>query len=187
MDRVILASASPRRRELLQLIFHEFDIIPTDCDESLPVGVDVKQIAQIIAQRKNDALGDVDSQTLVISCDTIVTIDGVVLGKPNDRSDAERMLRLLSNRTHQVISGVCLRYNGKTVAFSQITDVSFYELSDAEIFEYIDSNEPYDKAGGYGIQGGASLFVKSICGDYFNIVGLPVARLKKEIEALIGK
>ena len=96
------------------------------------------------------------------------------------------MLRLLSNRTHQVISGVCLRYNGKVKSFSQITDVSFYELSDAEIFEYIDSDEPYDKAGGYGIQGAASLFVRQICGDYFNIVGLPVARLKKEIKALVG-
>ncbi len=184
MDRVILASASPRRRELLQLIFHEFEVIPADCDETLPIGVDVKDIAQIIAQRKNDALSDVDSKTLVISCDTIVTIDDVVLGKPSDRNEAEKMLRLLSGRTHQVISGVCLRYGGKKVCFSQITDVTFYELSDAEIFEYIDSDEPYDKAGGYGIQGAASLFAKSICGDYFNIVGLPVARLKKEIEAL---
>lgn len=186
MEKVILASASPRRKELLQLIFDEFYVIPTDCDETVPIGVDVAQIPEIIAIRKNEAVEEsLKKDALVISCDTVVAIDGVILGKPCDRSDAEKMLRMLSNRTHEVISGVCLAYNGKKVSFSQVTKVSFYELSDEEIFAYIDSDEPYDKAGGYGIQGKASLFVKEINGDYFNIVGLPVARLKKAIEALV--
>ena len=121
----------------------------------------------------------------MIACDTVVIADGEILGKPADRADALRMLKMLSGKTHEVISGVALKYKGVERSFSQRTSVTFYEMSDSEINDYLDSGEPFDKAGAYGIQGLGGAFVERINGDFFNVVGLPVARLKKEIEKLV--
>ena len=184
--KVVLASASPRRKELLSLIFNDYDICPADCDETLPEGLNAQEAVEYLSLIKNKASVEVcDENCLVISADTVVAVDGKILGKPVDKADARRMITLLSGRTHQVYTGVTLSYKGEFKTFSEKTDVVFYELTEEESESYISSDEPYDKAGGYGIQGKAGLLVKSVNGDYYNVVGLPIARLKREIMAFI--
>ena len=180
--KIVLASQSPRRRELLRLLCNDFEVSPADIDESIPQGMAADKAAEYTAKRKAAA---VSSDGLVIACDTVVIADGEILGKPADRADALRMLKMLSGKTHEVISGVALKYKGVERSFSQRTSVTFYEMSDSEINDYLDSGEPFDKAGAYGIQGLGGTFVERINGDFFNVVGLPVARLKKEIEKLV--
>lgn len=186
--KVVLASASPRRRELLALIFNEYGICPADCDETLPEGIKAQEAVEYLSLIKNKAaLSICGEDCLVISADTVVAVDDEILGKPADKEDARRMITLLSGREHQVFTGVTLSLNGEFKTFSEKTDVVFYELSEDEIESYISSDEPYDKAGSYGIQGKAGLLVKSVHGDYYNVVGLPVARLKREIMSFIEK
>lgn len=186
--KVVLASASPRRKELLALIVNEYDICPADCDETLPEGIKAQEAVEYLSLIKNKAaLSLCGENCLVISADTVVAVDDDILGKPVDKEDARRMITLLSGREHQVFTGVTLSLNGEFKTFSEKTDVVFYELSEDEIESYISSDEPYDKAGSYGIQGKAGLLVKSVNGDYYNVVGLPVARLKREIMAFIEK
>ena len=186
--KVVLASASPRRKELLSLIFNEYDICPADCDETLPEGIKAQEAVEYLSLIKNKAaLENCGKESLVISADTVVAVDGEILGKPVDKDDARRMITLLSGRAHQVFTGVTLSLNGEFKTFSEKTDVVFYELTEEEIESYISSSEPYDKAGSYGIQGKAGLLVKSVNGDYYNVVGLPVARLKREIMSFIEK
>ena len=183
---VVLASASPRRKELLSLIFNEYDIRPADCDEALPEGIKAQEAVEYLSLIKNKATVEIcDKNSLVISADTVVAVDGEILGKPQDKEDARRMISLLSGREHQVFTGVTLSLNGKFKTFSEKTDVVFYTLTDKEIEDYISTDEPYDKAGAYGIQGKAGLLVKAVNGDYYNVVGLPVARLKREIISFI--
>ena len=183
---VVLASASPRRKELLSLIFNEYDIRPADCDEALPEGIKAQEAVEYLSLIKNKATVEIcDKKSLVISADTVVAVDGEILGKPQDKEDARRMISLLSGREHQVFTGVTLSLNGNFKTFSEKTDVVFYKLTDKEIEEYISTDEPYDKAGAYGIQGKAGLLVKAVNGDYYNVVGLPVARLKREIISFI--
>jgi septum formation protein len=183
---VVLASASPRRKELLSLIFNEYDIRPADCDEALPEGIKAQEAVEYLSLIKNKATVEIcDKKSLVISADTVVAVDGEILGKPQDKEDARRMISLLSGREHQVFTGVTLSLNGKFKTFSEKTDVVFYTLTDKEIEDYISTDEPYDKAGAYGIQGKAGLLVKAVNGDYYNVVGLPVARLKREIISFI--
>ena len=183
---VVLASASPRRKELLSLIFNEYDIRPADCDEALPEGIKAQEAVEYLSLIKNKATVEIcDKKSLVISADTVVAVDGEILGKPQDKEDARRMISLLSGREHQVFTGVTLSLNGKFKTFSEKTDVIFYKLTDKEIEDYISTDEPYDKAGAYGIQGKAGLLVKAVNGDYYNVVGLPVARLKREIISFI--
>ena len=184
--KVVLASASPRRKELLSLIFNEYDIRPADCDEALPEGIKAQEAVEYLSLIKNKATVEIcDKKSLVISADTVVAVDGEILGKPQDKEDARRMISLLSGREHQVFTGVTLSLNGKFKTFSEKTDVVFYTLTDKEIEDYISTDEPYDKAGAYGIQGKAGLLVKAVNGDYYNVVGLPVARLKREIISFI--
>ncbi len=184
--KVVLASASPRRKELLSLIFNEYDIRPADCDETLPEGIKAQEAVEYLSLIKNKATVEIcDEKSLVISADTVVAVEGEILGKPQDKEDARRMISLLSGREHQVFTGVTLSLNGKFKTFSEKTDVVFYKLTDKEIEDYISTDEPYDKAGAYGIQGKAGLLVKSVNGDYYNVVGLPVARLKREIMEFI--
>lgn len=187
--RVILASKSPRRRELLSLICKDFEIMPADIDESVPCEIDRKDAAEYTAKRKCGAICSDDNckDAVVIACDTIVLADNEILGKPKDYNDGASMLRKLSGKEHSVISGVAVSYKGKMTSFSQKSKVRFYQLSDEEIYDYLDSGEPFDKAGGYGIQGLGSLLVESFEGDFFNIVGLPVARLRKELAGLLGE
>ena len=184
--KVVLASASPRRKELLSLIFNEYDIRPADCDEALPEGIKAQEAVEYLSLIKNKATVEIcDENSLVISADTVVAVDGEILGKPQDKEDARRMISLLSGREHQVFTGVTLSLNGNFKTFSEKTDVVFYKLTDKEIEDYISTDEPYDKAGAYGIQGKAGLLVKAVNGDYYNVVGLPVARLKREIMEFI--
>ena len=184
--KVVLASASPRRKELLSLIFNEYDIRPADCDEALPEGIKAQEAVEYLSLIKNKATVEIcDENSLVISADTVVAVEGEILGKPQDKEDARRMISLLSGREHQVFTGVTLSLNGNFKTFSEKTDVVFYKLTDKEVEDYISTDEPYDKAGAYGIQGKAGLLVKAVNGDYYNVVGLPVARLKREIISFI--
>lgn len=186
--KAVLASASPRRKELISLIFDDVLIRPASCDEALPENIGAREAVEYLSKIKNEAATEaLKKDELVISADTVVSIDNKILGKPVDKEDARKMLQLLSGKTHQVYTGVTLSLNGRERTFSEKTDVEFYSLTDKEIENYINTSEPYDKAGAYGIQGKASLLVKGIEGDYFNVVGLPIARLKREIEVFISE
>lgn len=184
MRKLILASASPRRRELLQLIAEDFSICPPDADETLPAGFSVSQQIELLASRKAEQIFAQHPDSIVIGADTMVVADGVPLGKPADAAEAKRMLRLLSGRQHEVITGLAVQSkDGKEVAHS-LTKVYFRTLSDEEIDRYIATGEPLDKAGAYGIQGKGAVFVTGIEGDYFSVVGLPVAQLYMMLSAI---
>lgn len=180
--KLILASASPRRQELLKRITEDFIVHPVDADETLPEGMPVEIAASYLADVKAQAAAGLFPEDLVIGCDTIVTMNDEIMGKPRDQEDAFRMLRQLSGETHTVMTGVSLHCRGKSTVFTAETKVTFYPLSDEEIERYLDTNEPFDKAGAYGIQGQGSLLVRGIEGDYFNVVGLPVAALSRALE-----
>ncbi len=183
--RYILASASPRRAELLALAGLRFVICAPEVDESPLPGEEPRATALRLAADKAEAVARKDPAACVIAADTIVVApEGAPLGKPLDPEDAARMLRLLSGQEHRVITGVCLRRGELVRCFAQETAVRFYALTEGEIAQYIRSGEPMDKAGAYGIQGRGGLFVEGITGDYYNVVGLPVARLMRELAAL---
>lgn len=178
--KIVLASGSPRRKELISIICSSFEIRPSQADETLPKNIATEKAAEYLAKVKAEA-AEMNSGETVIGCDTVVAVDGEILGKPHDREDCRRMLKMLSGRSHFVYTGVCIRGESGVDCFTEKTEVTFYPLTDNEIEEYMDSGEPFDKAGGYGIQGKGSVFVKGIKGDYFNVVGLPVARLYREL------
>ena len=192
--RIILASKSPRRRELLSGIYDNFEIITEETDESLPSSVHPREGVAVLAQRKGEAVynaekavrADID-ECLIISSDTLVEKDGEALGKPISREDAHRMLRSLSGCAHNVHTGVAVRYRGKTVARTASTAVRFFEISDKEIWDYIDSGEPMDKAGAYGIQGLAGKFVSGTSGDFDTVVGLSLTLLRALIKEVGGE
>lgn len=183
--KIILASASPRRQELLNYVFDEFECIPADIDETVPESVSPENSAEYLAVKKAEHIAASFPDALVIGCDTVVVHNGVVYGKPSDKADAEKMLCSLSGKKHSVITGVCLCLNGRKHSFSDVTAVEFYNLSPQEISAYIATGSPMDKAGAYGIQDRKFLPVKAIEGDYFNVVGLPIGRLKREAESFI--
>lgn len=181
--KLILASQSPRRREILENLGLCFEVITSDADESSDL-TDPRALVELLSRRKGQAVeallraeGRDLSDTVIISSDTVVSVDGEILGKPRDREDAIRMLRLLSGREHEVISGVCLITPKGIESAHEVTLVEFESLDDATVEGYVDRAEPYDKAGAYAIQGLASAYIKGIRGDYFNVVGLPVHRL----------
>lgn len=180
----ILASASSRRKEILSKLGINFECIVSGVDETVAPGTDPETAVAEIARRKAQVVFDKHPGSCVIGADTIVVVDGEVLGKPKDEGDAYRMLKMLSGRTHIVMTGVCVLYGWQEKSFVQKTEVKFFELTEEEIDSYILSGEPMDKAGGYGIQGLGCTLVESVNGDYFNVVGLPVARLKKELSTL---
>ena len=184
--KTILASASPRRKELIKNIFNSVIIKPADVDESLPTEIDPKEAPIFLAEKKALCLADENFDDLIIAADTIVLHDNKILGKPSDENDAKNMLLALSDSAHKVITGCALCYQGKLHSFSETSTVQFYPLSEEEIDAYIATGEPMDKAGAYGIQSKGGLFVKEIHGDYFNIVGLPIARLKREIASFLN-
>ena len=183
MKKIILASASPRRRELLTVAGVEFDVLVSDADETVPEGTAPKDAAMMTAEKKALAVAEKCSDSVVIGADTIVVIDDMILGKPKDEADAMAMLRTLSGREHQVITGVCLTDGEKTKCFAQVSKVRFYDLTDEEIASYVATEEPMDKAGSYGIQGKGCVLVEGIEGDYFNIVGLPVAETVRVLKS----
>ena len=174
---LILASASPRRQELLRNAAIRFEVQPADIDETPLAGESPHDCAERLAREKAITVSRKRPQDQVLGADTIVVIDKTILGKPRDAADAARMLRLLSGRTHEVITGVCIAdpIAGDTEQASETTRVTMRELSDDEIRDYVATGEPMDKAGAYAIQGIASRWIPHIEGDYSNVVGLPVA------------
>jgi len=174
---VILASGSPRRRDLLDLIGVAHEVRAADVDESYAPGEQPEAHAERLARAKAEAAAAGSRESLVISADTIVVIDGKVLGKPRDADDAARMLRMLSGRRHVVMTAVAVTYQGTTVSNIERVSVTFRELGEDEIARYIATGEPMDKAGAYGIQGYGATIVRRIEGDYFAVMGLSLVRL----------
>lgn len=183
-DELILASGSPRRKELARTNGAvRFRIIVSDADEIETADMPPTEVAMRNARAKALAIAAAaPANATVIGADTIVVLDGRIFGKPADEADARRMLAELSGRTHQVITGVCLVRNGQTEAFAETTDVRFKDISAEDIAAYVATGEPLDKAGAYGIQGRGGAFVDSVDGDYDNVVGLPVARLERALD-----
>lgn len=183
---IILASKSPRRQELLKLMDLEFRIVLKEVDESYPDNLKPEEIAVYIAQKKAEAFDEVVGDEVVLTADTIVSIDGHILGKPETAEHAVEMLKLLSGKTHQVITGVCLLYKHKYHSFFDVSDVSFRNLSVEEITSYVDKYKPMDKAGSYGIQEWIGLTgIVKINGSYTNVVGLPTQKLYQELITFI--
>ncbi len=179
---IILASASPRRKELLGHIFDNFRIVVTDIDESFTL-ISPEENVMKIATNKVNAI-DSSFETLIIGADTTVFLDGVYYNKPINEADAARMLAELSGKTHKVYTGICIKYRNKLYSFFEVSNVTFNNLSYNDIDRYITIKQPLDKAGAYGIQDNA--VVASYTGDYNNIMGLPVDRLAREIKEIIG-
>lgn len=175
MSDFILASASPRRKEILENAGFSFEIIVSDADETINEAMTPEKTVEELAERKALSVWQKNKDAVVFGCDTVVAIDGKILGKPKDDADAFNMLRMLSGKTHTVSTGVCVCSKDKTAVFSSTTQVEFYALSDETIKSYISTLEGTDKAGSYGIQGYGSVLVKKIEGDYFSVMGLPVA------------
>ncbi|KAI4445779.1 dTTP/UTP pyrophosphatase [Eubacterium plexicaudatum ASF492] len=181
--RIILASASPRRKELLAQLFSDFEIIPAQGSEVYTKQIPSEIVQQLSAQKAAEVEQAVteDADYLVIGADTVVALKNRILGKPKDASDAERMLRMLSGAVHQVYTGVAIHLmckgHRRCIEFAECTNVRFYPMTEQEIRDYVCSGEPMDKAGAYGIQGIGGRFVQGIEGDYANVVGLPVAKL----------
>jgi len=182
--KIILASKSPRRKELLAGLNLPFEVIVHEVDEIFPEVLPMEEIPVYLAKLKAEPfINELKSDTLVITADTIVWIDGAVLGKPNDYQHAADMLRQLSGKKHVVVTGVCLTTKEKQVAFSASTDVWFKDLSDVEIDYYLKNYQPYDKAGSYGVQEWIGyIAIERIEGSYFNVMGLPVQRLYEELK-----
>lgn len=180
---IILASQSPRRRELMALTDLEFIVKPSDADENVTQNLSPKETVEFLSLKK--ALALKNENDIIIGADTVVSIDGKILGKPKDEKDAYNMLKILSGRTHSVYTGVTVIKNERTETFSCETKVTFYPISDEEIKDYVKTGEPLDKAGAYGIQLKGGLFVEKIEGDYNNVVGLPIARLLKILKTFL--
>lgn len=184
--RVILASKSPRRKELLGKLYENFEIKVSEVNEELPDGCDVFSGVEILSVRKGAAVAGENPDALVISSDTLVELDGVALGKPQTRDEAYKMLKSLSGRAHNVHTGVAVHYKGKLFSGVATSAVYFKELSDEEIWNYVESGAPMDKAGAYGIQGEAGKFVLRYEGDFDTIVGLSLRLTEKLIKDAIG-
>ena len=183
--KIILASNSPRRKELLAGLGVEFDVRLIDgIDETYPSNIESHDVAEYIARKKADAYKQsIASNELIITADTVVILDGEIFGKPSNADDAYNMLQKLSGRTHQVITGVCLLTKTEQRVFKVTTDVTFKELESEEIKYYIDNYKPFDKAGAYGIQEWIGYIgVTSLSGSYFNVVGFPVQRIYTELQ-----
>ena len=182
--KLVLASASPRRQELIQLLGLRAEIHPSGIAEDV-TEADPSLLVQKLAFRKaEDVAKQYPKDYLVVGADTVVFFENRILGKPKSEEDAYKMLSALSGRTHQVYTGVSLHFQGKKMGFYEKTEVQFARLTEQEIWDYIESKEPMDKAGAYGIQGRFAPFVKGIAGDYYNVMGLPLARLYQALKFL---
>ena len=181
---VILASASPRRQELLKLFGFPFCVRVADIDETMDPGNPPYDEVARVSRLKAQAI-DREPEDIVIAADTIVVCEGAVLGKPRSEADARRMLRFLSGRDHQVMTGCTVLRGGHAETFTEVTDLHFRPLSEKEIARYVAGGEPMDKAGAYGIQGGAALFCQRMEGEYYNVMGLPVCRLGQVLRQIL--
>ncbi len=175
MRRFILASASPRRKEILQNAGFTFEIIVSDADENITENLTPSETVEELAKRKAMAVLEKNSDAVVFGCDTVVAVDGKILGKPKNDDEAFEMIKMLSGKVHTVSTGVCICDANKISVFSNTTEVEFYPLSDDTIRSYIATGEGKDKAGSYGIQGYGCVLIKEIKGDYFSVMGLPVS------------
>ena len=184
MANIVLASGSPRRQELLQRIgITDFDIRVPETEESYPEGLSPRQVVEYISREKADAAAKLCTEDeIVITADTMVFLDEARLGKPADEADALRMLTSLQGRHHTVCTGITVRQGGRSLTESESTEVYFRPATEAELRGYIATGEPMDKAGAYGIQGGAALFCEGLTGDYYNVMGLPVCRLLEALQ-----
>lgn len=183
---LILASGSPRRRLLLESLGLKFKVIPPINEEKMSLGEEPRHLAERLAQHKaREVMARVDT-SIILAADTIVVKDAEIMGKPRDREDAIEMLQRLSGGSHQVITGVCLinMAANRELMGTETTKVNFRQLSESEITRYVDSGEPFDKAGGYGIQGLGALLVSSIEGCFYNVVGLPLSKLQTMFQCL---
>ena len=183
--KVILASASPRRKELLKKCGLAFDIIPAKGEENITKTIPVEVVMELSQQKAAEIAGMQEEDCIVIGADTIVAKGDIIMGKPRDQEDARRMLRMISDDCHQVYTGVTIIRTGKkaeSLTFAEKTDVFLYPISEKDMESYIESGDPMDKAGAYGIQGDFAIHVKSIEGDYYNVVGLPVGRVYQELK-----
>lgn len=173
--RFILASASPRRKELLTAVGFEYEICPADIDETIPSDTPIELVAEFLSRKKALSVLEKNPDAVVLGSDTIVVLDGNILGKPHDTAEASDMLHRLSGKAHRVYTGVCVCSSEKTLTLTSFTDVYFRKLSDKLIDAYIATGEPMDKAGAYGAQGLGSTLIKKIDGDFFTVMGLPIA------------
>ena len=185
MSKIILASASPRRKELMELAGYDFEVICADIVEVVPEEAMPQEVVMSLALQKAQAVAAEHKDAVVIGSDTVVALDGKILGKPHSEQEACEMLRSLSGRTHKVFTGVAIVCGGKVKNFFDETDVEFYSLGDDEIKKYVATGEPTDKAGAYGIQGKGSVLVKRINGDFFSVMGLPIAKLYREMSDFV--
>ena len=178
---LILASQSPRRQELLKMIWPEFSVLPAKGAEIIPENATPAETVMALAEGKALEIAAAHPSAVVIGSDTVVAVDGQILGKPKSHDHCVEMLHQLSGRRHQVYTGVAIAHEGQCERFYDVTEVEFYPLSKEEIQWYASLEEPYDKAGGYGIQGKGGLLVKGIHGDYFNVMGFPVALAARKL------
>ncbi len=190
--KIILASGSPRRKELLTRIVPEFEVRKSGAEEKTEAADPAEMVKELSYLKAADIFNRLSEEerekTLVIGADTVVSLDGVIMGKPADKEDAVKMLTLLQGKTHQVYTGVSLIFQTalgqKEKIFFEKTDVTFFPMSIEEILSYVETGEPVDKAGAYGIQGRFAAYVEGISGDYYNVVGLPVGRLYQEMKKI---
>jgi septum formation protein len=182
MKRLILASASPRRYELLSLTLLPFETYPSTLEEKMDHSLTPSRLVESLAEQKAADIFTQKPECVILGADTIVSYQNNRLGKPKNRIEAAEMLRMLSGQTHEVYTGVCLIDQTKKVIFSVKTSVTFYTLDENTIDWYLNTGEPFDKAGSYGIQGSGSLLVEKIEGDYFNVVGLPISKVVRSLK-----
>lgn len=173
--RFVLASGSPRRKELLSAAGFEYEVHPADIDETVDLSTPTEAVAETLARKKAESVLKEYPDAVVLGSDTIVVLDGEILGKPHGKDQAAEMLKALSGREHQVYTGLCVCSREKTLSLTSRTDVYFHELSDRLIDAYVATGEPMDKAGAYGAQGLGSMLVDRIDGDFFTVMGLPIA------------
>jgi len=184
VPRLVLASASPRRAKILRTTGWDFEILPADVDEARRPGENAAAYVERVAREKAEATADQVSNRLVVGADTVVVIDGQILGKPRDAEDARRMLGLLQDRWHQVLTGLAIVNGNSSAVAHEVTDVKFAPMTENEINWYVATDEPLDKAGAYAIQGLGARFIEGIRGDYLNVVGLPLRLLYKLVRSV---
>lgn len=188
MQKIILASQSPRRKQLLEWAEVPFDILVKETDETYPPNLGIEEIAIHIARNKALAIQSINLKQPVLAADTIVVLEDKIIGKSKDREDAIQILSSLSGKQHRVVTGVVIQYDQKEIAFAETTEVHFHELTYAQIEFYVDKYKPYDKAGAYAIQEWIGVVgIKRVAGDFYNVMGLPVSRVVQHLNLLMSK
>ena len=183
--KIILASNSPRRKELLRYILDDFTTIDSQTDESYDENLAPHEIVLYLSYKKAKSVNSLFPNEIIIGCDTIVTLNNSIMGKPRDKADAYRILSELSGKTHKVLTGVTIINNKSCESFYTETAVTFSDISAKEINKYIETTEPFDKAGAYGIQGYGAKFIESIDGDYFSVLGLPINKIYQHLKKFL--